>query len=102
MWLWFGDKGLAIKVWRQNNQLIFQLCALRNGLNTVCLLVYPEPYFLDGHNIHMAVSLGMAIYPGDGRSLDEFMKKADKAMYCTKGTGHSTCITAVTEIVQKA
>ena len=50
----------------------------------------------------MAVSLGMAIYPGDGRSLDELMKKADIAMYCIKGTGHSTCITAIAEIAQKA
>ncbi len=52
-----------------------------------------EPYILDGHNIHIAVSVGVAVYPGDGQTFDDLMKQADIAMYRTKGTGHSTSIT---------
>ncbi len=52
-----------------------------------------EPYIIDGHKIHMAVSVGVAVYPGDGQTFDDLMKQADIAMYRTKGTGHSTSIT---------
>jgi diguanylate cyclase (GGDEF)-like protein len=51
-----------------------------------------EPYILDGHKIHMAVSVGVAVYPGDGRSFNDLMRQADIAMYRAKGTGHSTSI----------
>ena len=53
-----------------------------------------EPYIIDGHQIHMAVSIGVAVYPGDGRTFDDLMKQADSAMYRSKGTGHPTAITA--------
>jgi diguanylate cyclase (GGDEF)-like protein len=52
-----------------------------------------EPYIIDGHKIHTAVSVGFAVYPGDGQTFDELMKQADFAMYRAKGTGHSTSIT---------
>ena len=51
-----------------------------------------EPYILDGHEIHMAASVGVAVYPGDGQSFDALMKQADIAMYRNKGTGHSISI----------
>lgn len=51
-----------------------------------------EPYIIDGHKIHTAVSVGVAVYPRDGRTFDDLMKQADIAMYRTKGTGHSTSI----------
>ncbi len=54
-----------------------------------------QPYILDGHKIHMAVSVGVAVYPDHGRAYDELMKHADMAMYRTKGTGHSTTITVL-------
>lgn len=52
-----------------------------------------EPYIIDGHKIHMAVSVGVAVYPGDGQTFDELIKQADAAMYRTKGTGNDTSIT---------
>ena len=51
-----------------------------------------EPYFIHGHKIHMAVSIGVAVYPDDGRTFDDLMKQADVAMYRTKGTGQGTSI----------
>jgi len=53
-----------------------------------------EPYIIDGHQIHMAVSVGVAVYPGDGKNYDDLMKQADVAMYRAKNTGHRTSITA--------
>jgi diguanylate cyclase (GGDEF)-like protein len=52
-----------------------------------------EPYIIDGHKIHTAASVGVAVYPGDGQTFEALMKQADIAMYRTKGTGHSTSIT---------
>ncbi len=46
-----------------------------------------EPYILDGHKIHMAVSVGLAVYPGDGKNFDELIRQADFAMYHAKTTG---------------
>lgn len=51
-----------------------------------------EPYIIDGHTIHMIASVGVAVYPGDGRTFDDLMKQADIAMYRTKGAGHSISI----------
>jgi diguanylate cyclase (GGDEF)-like protein len=52
-----------------------------------------EPYIIDGHKIHIAVSVGVAVYPGDGQTFNDLMEQADIDMYRTKGTGHSTSIT---------
>lgn len=51
-----------------------------------------EPYIISGHKIFMAASIGVAVYPGDGRTLDDLMKQADIAMYRAKRTGDSTHI----------
>lgn len=52
-----------------------------------------EPYIIDGHNIHMAVSVGVAVYPDNGQTFDDLIKHADTAMRRAKGTGHRTSIT---------
>ncbi|MHB8535563.1 MAG: diguanylate cyclase domain-containing protein [Sulfuricaulis sp.] len=52
-----------------------------------------KPYIIDGHKIHMAVSIGVAVYPGNGQTFDALMKQADVAMYRNKGAGPSTSIT---------
>jgi diguanylate cyclase (GGDEF)-like protein len=52
-----------------------------------------EPYIIDGHKIHMAASIGVAVYPGDGQTFDHLMKRADTAMYRSKSAGHTASIT---------
>jgi diguanylate cyclase (GGDEF)-like protein len=42
------------------------------------------PYRLDGHEVSIAASVGVSVYPGDGTSADELMKSADAAMYRDK------------------
>ncbi len=39
------------------------------------------PYDLDGHEIHVGASVGIAVYPEDGREPDHLIKNADMAMY---------------------
>ena len=37
------------------------------------------PYIVDGQSMHLAVSMGMAVYPGDGLTFDHLMQQADNA-----------------------
>ncbi|RYF05146.1 MAG: diguanylate cyclase, partial [Oxalobacteraceae bacterium] len=45
------------------------------------------PFDLDGHEVHISASIGIAIYPGHGESIDELLRHADIAMYQVKGQG---------------
>ena len=46
-----------------------------------------EPVCLDGHNIQITCSIGLALYPRDAGTLDGLMKAADSAMYESKRGG---------------
>jgi diguanylate cyclase (GGDEF)-like protein len=48
------------------------------------------PYGIDGHNIRSAVSIGIAIAPGDGKNADELLMAADLALYAVKNGGRGT------------
>ena len=45
------------------------------------------PFQLAGQSLHISASIGIAIYPGDGESLDELLRNSDIAMYHTKAEG---------------
>lgn len=46
-----------------------------------------EPFRLGEHDIHIGASIGVAIYPEGGNTLDALIKNADIAMYRVKNTG---------------
>jgi diguanylate cyclase (GGDEF)-like protein/PAS domain S-box-containing protein len=48
-----------------------------------------QPFDLDGHQVHISASVGIAIYPGDGESIDELLRHADIAMYQVKALGRN-------------
>ena len=45
------------------------------------------PLEVDGMHFHMSLSLGIALYPGDGNVFDDLMRSADTAMYAAKTAG---------------
>ena len=49
-----------------------------------------EPYELDGHRICTNVSIGIAVGPGDGESVDDLLMAADLALYAVKAGGRGT------------
>jgi diguanylate cyclase (GGDEF)-like protein len=49
-----------------------------------------EPFSLDGHQVVMGASIGIAIAPGDGADTDRLMKNADMALYRAKADGRAT------------
>lgn len=46
-----------------------------------------EPMIIDGNICSVGSSVGIAIYPEDGRSFDSLVKNADEAMYTIKKNG---------------
>jgi diguanylate cyclase (GGDEF)-like protein/PAS domain S-box-containing protein len=45
------------------------------------------PFDLDGHEVHISASIGIAIYPTDGETIEELLRHADIAMYQVKALG---------------
>lgn len=48
-----------------------------------------QPFNIDGHEIFVSVSVGIAIYPTDGGAVDTLLKNADSAMYHVKEQGRN-------------
>jgi len=48
-----------------------------------------KPIYFDNAKIHLSASIGISIYPKDGKSTGELMKSADTAMYESKENGRS-------------
>jgi diguanylate cyclase (GGDEF)-like protein/PAS domain S-box-containing protein len=49
-----------------------------------------EPYDLDGHQITISASIGIALAPGDANDADRLLKNADMALYRAKADGKGT------------
>ena len=45
-----------------------------------------EPYFIENHEVHIGVSIGLSFYPDDGASFRELLKKSDRALYHSKSS----------------
>ena len=46
-----------------------------------------EPFILQGREVYISTSIGIAVYPQDGQENEELLKNADTAMYYTKDAG---------------
>ncbi|MCG8316104.1 MAG: EAL domain-containing protein [Pseudomonadales bacterium] len=46
-----------------------------------------EPFHIEGHELYISVSIGIALYPDSGENMDTLIQHADIAMYDIKGNG---------------
>ena len=46
-----------------------------------------QPFYLNGHELFITPSVGIAIYPNNGKDSDTLIKSADMAMYAVKEAG---------------
>src|ERR1700681_2155932 len=54
------------------------------------LEVIREPYRIEGHNLVLSGSVGVAVAPKDGEDADHLLKNADMALSCAKADGRRT------------
>ncbi|MEO6354554.1 MAG: EAL domain-containing protein [Burkholderiaceae bacterium] len=47
------------------------------------------PHRIDRHDLHISVSIGISVYPGNGLDAETLIKRADTAMYHAKETGRN-------------
>ncbi|MBK9440401.1 MAG: EAL domain-containing protein [Comamonadaceae bacterium] len=47
------------------------------------------PFLLAGHSVHISASIGVALYPQDGESVDVLIRNADLAMHSMKDQGRN-------------
>ncbi|TXS96051.1 EAL domain-containing protein [Parahaliea maris] len=56
------------------------------------LTALTEPVTIEGHEIVVTPSIGIAVAPRDGDSIEELLRAADTAMYHAKRGGKSNCV----------
>jgi diguanylate cyclase (GGDEF)-like protein/PAS domain S-box-containing protein len=53
------------------------------------LASFNEPFMLDGKEIFISTSIGIAVFPDDSSDADDLVKQADSAMYFAKRSGRN-------------
>jgi diguanylate cyclase (GGDEF)-like protein/PAS domain S-box-containing protein len=61
-----------------------------------------RPFQLDGHNIVISPSIGIVLFPTDGRDADDLLRNADTAMYHAKNKGKNNFQFFTEEMNQRA
>ncbi|MEZ9196899.1 putative bifunctional diguanylate cyclase/phosphodiesterase [Shewanella sp. 10N.286.54.B9] len=51
---------------------------------------FRKPFYIDNRQLILTASIGIAIYPNDGKTPSELLRNADSAMYHTKSIGRNT------------
>jgi len=54
------------------------------------ITAFEEPIVVEGHTVHVGVSIGVAMYPMHGKEPVTLLKHADAALYVAKGDGRNT------------
>jgi diguanylate cyclase (GGDEF)-like protein/PAS domain S-box-containing protein len=53
------------------------------------LVAFDKPFMLEGREARLSASIGIAVCPGDATKSDDLLKKADLALYRSKGEGRN-------------
>ena len=77
------------------DEFIVLLGNINNDQNALSLAenilkTFREPFILDGRELMITISIGIAIYPENGKTVSELLRNADTAMYQAKSLGRNT------------
>ncbi|MGH8679302.1 MAG: putative bifunctional diguanylate cyclase/phosphodiesterase, partial [Burkholderiales bacterium] len=51
--------------------------------------IFEKPFTLENHDVSVTSSIGISVFPDDGRTLEDLVRNADAAMYYAKRTGRN-------------
>jgi diguanylate cyclase (GGDEF)-like protein len=54
------------------------------------LELFRRPFIVEGHEVLIRVSIGVALYPENGETVEVLLKKSDDALYTAKEMGRDT------------
>ncbi|MDR2625740.1 MAG: EAL domain-containing protein [Zoogloeaceae bacterium] len=57
---------------------------------SLVMSAFATPFELEGREIHITVSIGIAVYPADGETWEVLLKNADVALHNAKSAGRAT------------
>jgi len=82
------------------------LCAPANGAHASALaeriaLAFAEPFALEGQNIRVTASVGIAVSPENGENADDLMRHADIALYRAKADGRDRAVVFCREMAEE-
>jgi diguanylate cyclase (GGDEF)-like protein/PAS domain S-box-containing protein len=60
------------------------------GIAHKVLSAIAQPFKIEGHELYITTSVGIALYPGDGEDAETLVRGADSAMYRAKELGRNT------------
>lgn len=78
-----GDEFAIIMT---NNESVYSIEKVANKI----LSLIAEPYQLRDKTGYVTASIGVTFYPDDGNDVETLLRKADSAMYKSKGSGRNT------------
>jgi len=63
----------------------------RDAMSTAQKIVkaFSRSFTVDGHDLNVTTSIGIAVYPDNGEDMEELLKEADSAMYYAKEHGRN-------------
>ncbi len=73
--------------------------ALETGSQVLGALA--TPFQVDGHELLLSASVGIALCPEHGTALSTLQERADRAMYVAKAQGRNQCAVFSSEVAQR-
>lgn len=73
-----------------------------SGVSKRMLKELEKPFILDGYEVYVTFSIGIALSPNDGENIQVLLKNADTAMYSAKSKGKNTYQFYAYEMNEKA
>ncbi len=83
-----GDEFIIMLPQITNNRNI--IIELTHKIADKILTTLTRPFELDGHLLHVSGSIGITLFPEQGKTSQEILKQADVAMYRSKSSGKNT------------
>lgn len=78
-----GDEFIVLSNLFNNTSSIFDVL---NHINNI----FEEPFEIAEHHLHITSSIGVSVWPEDGKEIDDLLRKADTAMYHAKDLGRGS------------